>query len=311
MFKLPEFVPIEAGALAARATRGRLRANVVACMPRSAYLQLGRTLVCVGTPSIGRGPLNIRLAPGVFEREFRPRLQPGAVIAFRRGVPDAVMILDLSSVPTWKPKLARSVLPQYPGLADDADRVDAARFGLAEAVFLADAPASRAGPRLTSVHAIWVAQFERGISALRTWSTPSQANDIADVPWAVLNALLGYGPGLTPAGDDALVGALIAMGRLGLVKHRNALTMVLAGYLDSRTNAISAAHLRAAFEGLSSEVVHDVVDSLLVPSQAPQRSPTGAVVALLSYGASSGRACCAGILAVIAGHMNRAGGSLG
>ncbi len=104
-------------------------------------------------------------------------------------------------------------------------------------------------------------RFERslddGLLILASW-----LRDPAGDPPAAIAMLLGLGPGLTPAGDDALGGALIALRGFG----REDVADRLAGWLlpsaRTATSNISFAHLAAAAEGEGAAALHDTLASL-------------------------------------------------
>jgi hypothetical protein len=73
---------------------------------------------------------------------------------------------------------------------------------------------------------------------------------------AAARALGGLGPGLTPAGDDALSGILFAFRALGVPTVEPAL---LAVARSVRTSDLGAAVLEAAAGGFHIEPVHDLV----------------------------------------------------
>ncbi len=102
--------------------------------------------------------------------------------------------------------------------------------------------------------------------------------------------LLGLGEGLTPSGDDALVGIEAAL---------HALDHPLAGFLgaalddvDARTTAVAATLLRHAASGEFAERLHVLLDALTGPADdALPRSIAQAV----TWGASSGTDCLVGV----------------
>jgi hypothetical protein len=98
--------------------------------------------------------------------------------------------------------------------------------------------------------------------------------DRGDLDGAV-DALAGLGPGLTPAGDDALAGILLTFGA-----HDRAAAVAAADRAD--TNDIARAFLAWAARGQSIEPVH----RLLAGGDAGQAS--GALADLLRLGHSSG-----------------------
>ena len=94
-------------------------------------------------------------------------------------------------------------------------------------------------------------------------------------------AVLGLGPGLTPAGDDVVAGSLAALWHARLLDRNRAVEIVECA--STRTTALSAALLAAAARG---EVI---------PEAAAVLAGRPVVDALLRVGATSGHALCAGI----------------
>ena len=110
-----------------------------------------------------------------------------------------------------------------------------------------------------------------------------------------VRALLGFGPGLTPAGDDVLTAAQVAL----RAAHDPAAAL-LAGALVAarpfeRTTAISAALLRLAATGLAISQLTHFVEALGAP--AADLSATSA--ALLHVGHTSGAAMCLGAVTAL------------
>ena len=101
-----------------------------------------------------------------------------------------------------------------------------------------------------------------------------QCIDRGDLDGAV-DALAGLGPGLTPAGDDALAGILLVLGT-----HDRAAAVAAAR--RAQTNDIARAFLAWAARGQSIEPVH----RLLCADDAP--SASAALGGLLRFGHSSG-----------------------
>ena len=109
------------------------------------------------------------------------------------------------------------------------------------------------------------------------------------------NALIGLGPGLTPAGDDFVGGALIALraaGQAALTDRISAWALALA---EKGTGKISRAHLRCAAGGEGHEALHEFLRVLHKGQQAIER----ALAALSRVGHSSGRDAAAGALLVL------------
>ncbi|MEA2686653.1 MAG: hypothetical protein QOE93_1848 [Actinomycetota bacterium] len=158
------------------------------------------------------------------------------------------VVFDLGRARVW-----RGPLPPPPALAASAGAIVTA---------LAAAPAS-------SLHdPVYAPRMTTALAAL--------AGDDLD---AVAAALGGLGPGLTPAGDDALAGILMARrARRGAVVEDD-----LVAVADTvRTNALARAFLLWAGRGQCIEPVHDLLMSDDVAGA------TRAVTALAAVGHSSG-----------------------
>lgn len=106
-----------------------------------------------------------------------------------------------------------------------------------------------------------------------------------------LAALVGLGPGLTPAGDDVLAGLLVGLHHDAA--RRDALVDEVLPRLG-RTTALSAALLRHAMLGHGVPALLDVAD-LLAPPALVDRIPR-AVERLRDVGHSSGTALAWGLL---------------
>lgn len=139
-------------------------------------------------------------------------------------------------------------------------------------------------------------------SALRTRAQPA-ALDLAagmtagsvDRCVAGVHGLAGLGGGLTPAGDDFILGVLLAAwaGLYGPGAER--LGAPIAEAATPRTTTLSAAYLRAAARGECSVYWHRVFEALLRSDAADL---SAALLSLLAVGHTSGADALAGFLAV-------------
>ena len=118
-----------------------------------------------------------------------------------------------------------------------------------------------------------------------------------DVPVAITRAtdLIGLGIGLTPSGDDFLIGLLAGL-EATEAASRAPLAAAIADVAPSRTTAIAAAALRHAADRRFSERLHDVVGALC---QDDEPAIATAVAAGLAYGATSGSDTLAGLLIAV------------
>ncbi len=255
---------LETGRDAAALLAGGGPFDVVGAFARSFYVRdAAGLLACVGTRAIGSGPLNA-LAAGL-----------GRIPAV--GARIAAAQLDRAHAMAWRP------VPPPP----------LRREGLRGRL----AAVAAAGPRglAAALPAILGATWRTGdpflaaatgpLCALREWKDGE--------PPAALAELIGLGPGLTPAGDDALGGAAIALRATG----RGAQADRLAAWLEMRapgtTSDIAWAHLKAALRGEGAAALHAAL-AALVGGGTPDFAAIDAI------GHSSGWDALAGALAVLA-----------
>ena len=118
--------------------------------------------------------------------------------------------------------------------------------------------------------------------------------DVRDVASAS-RFLLGRGRGLTPEGDDLLVGAAVAAFALGVPK--DVIAAVAPADLESRTTGLSATLLRLAADARAVEplvrLLSDEVGSVVTASQN-----------LVRVGSSTGRCYLRAVVAMIEAHRS-------
>lgn len=110
--------------------------------------------------------------------------------------------------------------------------------------------------------------------------------------------LIGLGLGLTPSGDDFLVGftaARLAQGRLAEVR---ALRLGLARHAMQATNLISASYLRHGFRGRFTSHMRDLIRQLHTPGVTPAALQP-AVERLIAVGSTSGSDSLVGLLTAL------------
>ena len=277
------------------------RGRVLAVFERGFYLQAETEhLIFIGRDGLPPGPLTVLVSGGT-EAAGWPRERSLA----RRGevfwrFEGSSLALQTEKAALWQPE---PLPPPEPA------RLRAALSALSLA-----APLLSPQEGLAPLIPVWLGRTEaidpsftarpgrfllleanRALAALRDWldGGPAALGDLA------AQGLIGLGPGLTPAGDDALGGALMAL-RLLRENER------LAG-LDEAiqrqgrfTHLISRAHLRAARRGLTAEPFHEVLRLLGRGST----SLTAGLRALAEMGHSSGWDALTGAVAVLAWKLN-------
>jgi Protein of unknown function (DUF2877) len=110
-----------------------------------------------------------------------------------------------------------------------------------------------------------------------------------------VNGLVGLGPGLTPSGDDFLMGALAVLDALGQTNIHTALAQAIVA-AAGRTSPVSASLLRAAAAGHGGENLHTMVAALVTGDA------DGAIAVAARIGHTSGFDALAGA-AVLLGRM--------
>jgi Protein of unknown function (DUF2877) len=271
-----------AGVLARKICRRGGRGEVAAVFERSFYLRIGEDFICIGETAIGNGPTTLIVAARVAELGLRQGQQ---AFVSNGCIAVGALRLDLSNCATWRP-------PRWPKAPSPAALcatcVEIARRAaeesppdsLARAVFgTDDTPLARlARPRL--------AKFASWLSAPVS-SSPAKAGDPVntglsmelrgqrlldaplsrgmtreELPTYPVRDLVGLGPGLTPSGDDFLMGALAMLDALEQTNMHAALgEAILAA--AGRTSPVSASLLRAAAAGHVGENLHMMIAAII------------------------------------------------
>jgi hypothetical protein len=131
---------------------------------------------------------------------------------------------------------------------------------------------------------------------LEAWLATEGDDDASLSPLA---ALIGLGPGLTPSGDDFLVGAIVALHAYGHARRARRLAAKLR--FEGATHPISVAHWRAACEGLGSDALHACLHDM-----AEGRAARTSLERIATIGHTSGWDALAGATTV-AGALSRSG----
>lgn len=227
------------------------------------YILADDQMLCVGTESLSRGPLNVvTTAPSttnwtasgvqhhaaalvsaseirlpnrfVFSMSQRLIWSPGTVIGdidpvgLRRGL-DALYLAAAHSAPN--DGIGRFLIRDFaPACTDFVCRA-------------AQAPVTEARSWLSDAFAI---------ADMRTSFHPAWVGEIA-----------GLGPGLTPSGDDFLGGMMIALHTLGRADICADLWRVISQHAKTTGNAVSFAHSAAASEGVGGEGMHAAIAAIV------------------------------------------------
>ena len=289
----PQSIVLQAGSLPTPLAGLRAATSsgaVLATFERSAYLDLDGRIVALASADLARGPLSISLR----ESGPLPTVSTGAVVRLAGGeLRVGAITVDLHTASAWDPLLPPAPLP------DDATAVS--RQAVIDEV-LASAPDGSIVPLLVSEpHRAQLAAsppimsaappggpllgaLSRGLASLEELLA-GQAEPARILP-AIAGEIAGRGPGLTPSGDDLLVGICYALTVWPRLVAGDARTVreLLVGAARPRTTRISAAYLDAARDGLAAEPWHVLIRSL----GGPAAETRAAVRRLLLVGETSG-----------------------
>ncbi len=274
-------VLVTVGSRVRRLIEAGREATVIAVFQRSLYLRddEGR-IACLGGMGLGAGPLN-----GLCTDWPESAVAPGTRTAWRaRTLSVGDLVIEAGAAADWRG--ARPAGPVNP-----AD----VKQGLQRLAALPARGLGRMIPTLIGDASVAPAdRFEAaafaGIALLAGWLR--QPND---EPPAALEKLIGLGPGLTPAGDDALGGALIALRLFDRAGLADRLAHWLLPRARGATSDISFAHLEAAADGEGAAALHDTLAALADDDTALP----GCVARLDRIGHSSGWDALAGSVAAL------------
>ena len=302
----------------ARHVLGAGQGSVLAGFASAIYIESAAGVACLVPPTAPRGPLNVVLPafePGTPELPGAAWRTDGTTLAI-----DGHGTFAISPHETWTPARLASTCPAAlaAGIASmgTALTARAARGDLIVHALVCNNTVSR--PPAALIEAIAIprqrspaslrghpsapvtgvasrpgstdAHFTRAIPALSHWLDDALAGRGVSTPGPVVD-LLGAGRGLTPSGDDCIVGVLVALHALGERRVGALVADTVARCAPRRTSRLSAAHLAAACAGEAIEPVHAAIEAV-----AGHASPGPALDALDEYGHGSGFDALAGVL---------------
>jgi hypothetical protein len=254
---------------------------------RSFHLRSGDLFVCVGEPAIGNGPLTLIADIRAARRGLHPG-QPARIAESRIAI--GAVTLTCEGCEPWHP-------PRWPRAAAPGTLVEAHAAIVRRAA--TDAPAEGFGRALAgaSVPRDAVARVaRRRLAGLRSWLVESMTAHSA--PADPVRDLVGLGPGLTPSGDDVLVGALalldgLAQGHAAAGAMRTNLAGAVGGLPPGLTSPPSHCFLRVAAAGHIGQRLHAAVSSCVTGDV------DAAIAAVRDIGHSSGWDMMAGIVTAL------------
>jgi hypothetical protein len=252
-------------------------------------------IVALVSQQVGNGPLNIVLeGDGFLSRD----LVAGSPVegnghSIRVG---AVLVVSLAGTEVWEPWLEWEELnAERPGLEANLAVLHDHLIAQAPAESLAYLlAADAAGGR--SVESTYRKAAQRAIEGLLAALWVGDRRGIV----AGAGALAGLGPGLTPAGDDFLLGLMAGLRTWPQCLAGRGLSVeeacqAIYGAAAGKTNLLSIALLRSAREGMFSEAWHELLAAL---RQGEASEVRGAADRILGFGGTSGADALSGFWAV-------------
>jgi hypothetical protein len=267
---------VRAGVFARQVCRRGGRGEVAAVFERSLYVRAGDDFICIGEPAIGNGPTTLIIAARMAEFGLR-RGQNAFIGNGRVAVGD--VLLDLSNCATWRaPPWPRACADLAAICATIAQRAaaESPADSLARAVFGAiDTPLARLARPRVAKFASWLcvgwakpaeAFGEGGRAHHPSSRTIVGGHGVASLrlspPYGAVRDLIGLGYGLTPSGDDFLIGTLATLDALEQTNMHAALGRAVVA-AAGRTSPLSASFLRAAAAGYVGENLHTMVAAIV------------------------------------------------
>ena len=262
--------------------------TILATFRRSCYLDFAGHIIALVAPELHNGPLNIVLkVPATHSFE---ELSAGRPVS---ATPTGMMLtahlsVGFQTVQTW----TATLLP-WTRRAEDRLR---ANLALARTLLLRRAPNGSFAHDLPATHRGTTANFDEALHSKAARSLALFADGIRRHDLTALTEgarqLAGLGLGLTPSGDDVLVGTLlaVAVSRPGDVEI---IQKTIVAAAAGRSPKISSAYLQAAARAEANETWHRLLAIM------PDGYPSDLILAIetaLAVGETSGADMLAGFL---------------
>ncbi len=275
-------------------------ARVSGIASRGVYLQPENDLTLYLSLEDFRGPLTLNLEEGSTRLE---KIKAGCSARFtsrEMQFPDEKITISLEDSNIWHPSPVDKEIKIKPGHLDSV--ISLVNKLIPESPYL---PLLSENPSQIPGVPVIGERILNLRNALKTGSPEKIANESIK--------LLGLGPGLTPLGDDFLLGVLLTLNRWGHIifpirsdiqksdseSHPtnlvNYLNQIILQNTQLKTTQISTSLLMCAMEGAADERLLRVLDGLISGSAITQKELQN----ILRWGNSSGITVLAGMMAVL------------
>jgi len=238
-------------------------------------------LLSIVTPEIGDGPLNLVIRESACFPDFLRAQSPVSVSA--DGLALGSICIRTTAARLWSPQ------PSWGQLYRNRRAIASRLSGISVLELLKRSGFALSG--LPGRRGLFISE-----SVLSDFCLALAGADIFTAR-RLAARLAGFGVGLTPAGDDFLLGSIYAAQIIHPPERARLLVRAVAGTAAPLTTSLSAAWLRAGARGEAARIWHDLFGALLVGDQTMIQSGT---FKLLSVGHTSGADSLLGFARLIA-----------
>ncbi|MGE5074048.1 MAG: DUF2877 domain-containing protein [Anaerolineae bacterium] len=241
-------------------------------------------VVSIVAPELGNGPFNIVVTDPypAFVRGINAAVP---IVIDRERLTVAGASIDLHDAQIWSPR------PNWQALHQDRTEISSRLIEIQEWLLARAKPDSLLSAPLDALSLGTVPTHHLQSCILPLCAAVANAD--LESSRAISSQVAGVGAGLTPAGDDLILGAVYAAWTIHLADRARALAEGMADAACPRTNSISSAWLRAASRGEAGIVWHDVLHALVA---ADMSVLLGYMEKLLAVGHTSGADALAGFV---------------
>lgn len=262
LFPYPvNFNVTQIGHLARRLVRDGGWTRIGAVFENSFYVETPESWVCVAGPSTPMGPLALRCDPPVQMNWRRNGVRAGmaAYLGETAIYLNPLFRFYFSEASTWTPSVVEHWTPE--SLQQGLDHLSL----WMQKNYRLDDGLGCTIPALSDEMSVEAERAIEPIGHLRRWlSTTIPGHDNpTEPPSSTVEKLIGFGPGLTPSGDDFLGGAVIALHLLGYPAVARQLFDSISASQVSSSNSISVSHLSAAATGSCNAWLHAALNAIL------------------------------------------------
>ena len=242
------------GSVASNALTISSRGRVCASFRRSLYLELDGGWCCLVVDQLGGGPLNI--VTTLTDRLDTISLNTRVFVVGQELFIGNQLQLARGKWKVWQ-----------------APVVNWSRETLFRGLKNLDSICSQRNPDRGLSGLIWPRSLgvspEAGMAqpvfdSLRLWLRQALYSGALVSPPKGIVKLLGLGPGLTPSGDDFLVGLFIALSLCGRKDLVSAVSEMIQPLMTTLTGPISRLHILAAIDGEGNESFHKMINAILI-----------------------------------------------